>query len=59
MIEECPSSRGTLRRELEVDADGAVHSPHWRLYYYENTKTGKRKLVSKNLGRKLLEEYKN
>ena len=59
VIEERASSRGTLRRELEVDADGAVHGPHWHLYYYENTKTGKRKLVSKNLGRKLPEEYEN
>ena len=59
VIEERTGSQGTLRRELKVDADGAVHGPHWHFYYYENTKTGKRKLVSKNLGRKLPEEYKN
>ena len=59
VVEERPSSRGTLRRELKVDADGSIHGPHWYLYYYENTKTGKRKLVSENLGRELPEEHQN
>lgn len=58
VIEERPSDRGTLRHELTVDADGTVHGPHWHLYYYRNTKTGKRKLVSENLGRELPEEYR-
>ncbi len=57
VIEERISSRGTLRRELKVEADGSIHGPHWYLYYYEDTKTGKRKLVTEDLGRELPEEY--
>ncbi len=57
VIEERTSGRGTLRRELSVDADGSVHGPYWHFYYYQDTKTGKRKLVSENLGRELPEEY--
>lgn len=59
VIEERPSSRGTLRRELKVDADGSIHGPHWYLYYYKDTKTGKRKLVSENLGRELPSDYES
>jgi hypothetical protein len=59
VIEERSSGRGTLRRELTVDADGSVHGPHWHLYYYQDTKTGKRKLVNENLGRELPEEHRD
>ncbi len=57
ILEEREAPGGTLRRELRVDEDGAVHGPNWYFYYYADTKTGKRRLVTENLGRALPEKY--
>ena len=58
VIEERSSERGILRREVATGPDGSTGEPHWRLYYYTNTKTGKRRLISEDLGTELPEEYR-
>lgn len=57
VLEEREVSQGTLRCEIRIHEDGSVHGPYWYLYYYADTKAGKRKLMSENLGRELPEEY--
>ena len=58
VIEERPSKHGILRREVSVGADGSAGKPNWYLYYYTDTKTGKRRLISENLGPELPPEYR-
>ena len=59
VVEERPSKQGILRREVATGPDGTVGEPHWYLYYYVNTKTGKRRLISENLGVELPGEYRD
>ncbi len=59
VIEERSSERGILRREVATGSDGPAGEPRWCLYYYANTKTGKRRLISEDLGTELPEEYRD
>ncbi len=59
VLEERPTKHGTLRREVSVGADGSTGEPSWYLYYYADTKTGKRRLISENLGPELPPQYRN
>ena len=58
IIEERPSERGILRREADSGPDGPTGEPRWYLYYYADTKTGKRRLISEDLGTELPAEYR-
>lgn len=58
VIEERSSEHGTLRREVSTAADGSTEEPRWYLYYYTNTKTGKRRLISEDLGPELPPQYR-
>jgi hypothetical protein len=59
VIEERSSGRGILRREVATGPDGSTGESRWRLYYYADTKTGKRRLISEDLGTELPEEYRD
>lgn len=57
VLEERSTEHGTLRREVSTGADGRAE-PEWYLYYYADTKTGKRRLISEKLGPELPPEYR-
>lgn len=59
VVEERPSKQGILRREVATGPDGTAGEPRWYLYYYVDTKTGKRRLISENLGVELPGEYRD
>lgn len=59
VVEERPSKHGILRREVATGPDGTAGEPRWYRYYYVDTKTGKRRLISENLGTELPEEYRD
>ncbi len=59
IIEERSSEHGTLRREVSTGKDGPAGEPRWYLYYYADTKTGKRRLISEDLGTQLPTEYRD
>ncbi len=59
VLEERSTEHGTLRREVSAGADGPAGEPNWYLYYYANTKTGKRRLISENLGPELPPQYRD
>lgn len=59
IIQERSSEHGILRREVATGPDGPTEEPRWHLYYYTNTKAGKRRLISEDLGPELPEEYRD
>ncbi len=59
VIEERQSEHGILRREVDTGPEASDREPRWYLYYYAHTKTGKRRLISENLGTELPAEYRD
>ncbi|CAN5544882.1 hypothetical protein BH24ACT20_BH24ACT20_17770 [soil metagenome] len=59
VVEERQSEHGILRREVDTGPEASDREPRWYLYYYAHTKTGKRRLISENLGTELPAEYRD